>query len=138
MNEFRFADLSLGQHAEIDVVLSAELVDRFSQLSGDQNPLHVDASFARARGFDGVVAHGMLVASFVSTLVGLHLPGRLALLHGVKLSFLVPVVVGDRLKLHGEITHLNEAYRQLELRVTFTNQHGVRVARGTVQAGVHE
>jgi acyl dehydratase len=138
LNELVFSELSLGQRAELEFAVTADLVRSFVQLSGDRNPLHVDDAHARGRGFLGVVAHGMLVASFVSTLVGHHLPGKHALLHGVKLSFLQPVLVGDMVRLLGEITHLNEAHRQMEMKVTFTNQHDVRVARGTVQVGVHE
>lgn len=138
MNELRFADLAVGQTAELEFQISNELVSSFVAITGDANPLHTDVEFAKRRGFDGIVAHGMLLGSFVSTLVGVHLPGKNALLHGVKLGFHQPVQVGDVVRLRGEVTHLSDAHRQAELRVTFTNQNGVRVARGTVQVGVHE
>jgi len=138
MKEFRFVDLSIGQRAEFSITITAEMVTVFAQLSGDMNPLHTDAGYAASRGHRSQVAHGLLTASLLSALVGMHLPGKLALLHGVSVSFHAPVYVGDELCVAGEITHLGEAYRRVELRTRVTNQDGTLVAKGKVQVGVDE
>jgi 3-hydroxybutyryl-CoA dehydratase len=137
MNEFSFRDLACGQEAGFSAHVTQEKMDLFRQLSGDTNPLHLDVHHARSRGHSGCLVYGMLVAAFLSQLVGVHLPGKNALLHGVKISFLRPVLVGDVLEVRGRVTHLNEAYRQVELEVTIVNQQGARVAKATVAAGVH-
>ena len=53
-----FADLSVGQRAGFESLVSGRDLDRFIALSGDASPLHADAAFARARGFAGRVVHG--------------------------------------------------------------------------------
>jgi 3-hydroxybutyryl-CoA dehydratase len=136
MRQFLFAELSIGQRAEFTVRVTGEMIDEFATLSGDVNALHTDDAHAVERGHPSRVAHGLLTGSFLSTLVGVHLPGKFALLHGVTIAFHAPVYPGDTLQVAGEITHLSEAYRQAELRATVTNQHGKVVAKGKLQVGV--
>ena len=137
MNAYRWKQLAVGLTATFSVEVTAAQLDHFRAAVGDTNPLHQDPEFARARGFGGVVGFGMLTAGFYSTLVGVHLPGRDALLHAVDASFLKPVYVDDRLVVTGTITYLNDAYRQLEIAAAITNQHGVKVSKAKIKAGLH-
>lgn len=136
MNAYRWAELHVGLRHEFTVTIERAMVDRFRADTGDTNPLHADPAFAVAHGFADTVVFGMLTASFFSTLVGVHLPGRHALLHAVDTAFLKPVFVGDVLTIAGEITHLTDAYRQAELAATVHNQAGVKVARAKIKVGV--
>jgi len=138
MNELRWSDLSVGMSAHFDAAITEEMLDTFAALSGDVNPLHMDAAFAKAGGFRDRVAFGMLSSAFYSTLVGVHLPGKWALLHGVDVEFKAPVYAGDRLRVSGEITFLNEAYRRIELKARMTNHSGQTVSKATIQVGLRE
>ena len=137
MNRFKFNELTIGQSHTFQNVILEEHVSAFSKVSGDFNPLHMDASYARSRGYKDRVVFGMLVASLLSQLVGMYLPGENALLHEVQTSFLKPVFIGDILSVHGRITELHENFRQLELQVNIVNQDGVKVVRAKIKAGCH-
>jgi 3-hydroxybutyryl-CoA dehydratase len=136
MNAYRFDELAVGLGHAFTVTVTAAMVDRFRADTGDDNPLHADPTFAAEFGHPGVVVFGLLTASFYSTLVGVHLPGRHALLHGVDVGFLRPVYVGDTLTVAGAIAYRNEAYRQLELAATIHNQAGVKVSKAKLKVGV--
>ena len=74
-----FAAIAVGDTAKLTRTVGHDDVELFATLSGDRNPLHMDDEFARGTSFERRVVHGMLVASYVSTLVGMHLPGPGAL-----------------------------------------------------------
>ena len=137
MNEYRWRDLAVGQSAQFDITLTPEMFAGFAAMSGDENPLHLDEDFARASGFPGRVAFGLLVSSFYSQLVGMHLPGKWALLHGLDLEFKAPAYAGDTLTVSGEVAFLTEAYRRAELKARIRNQAGTLISRATIRAGVH-
>jgi 3-hydroxybutyryl-CoA dehydratase len=137
MNEFRWEDLALGLKAGFQTTISQSMLDSFRRLSGDVNPLHSDASFARERGFDDIVVHGFLVASTYSQLVGVHLPGKFCLLHDIHIWFSAPVYVSDRLDVSGEIVHLTEAYRQIEVAAQILRSSTL-VSKAKIRVGVRE
>ena len=138
MNDYGWPDLVVGQSAAFEVFVTAEVLNSFAAISGDYNPLHMDAAFAKASGFDGQVVFGMLTASFYSRLIGMHLPGKRALLHGIHVEFKSPAYIGDRLSVSGEIAYLNDAYHRLEVKARIVNQNGKVISKATIQAGVHE
>ena len=136
MNCFTFADLQVGMEEKFSVRVTAEMMQMFRQLSGDINPLHTDDDYAKAAGFPQKVVYGMLSASFFSTLVGVYLPGKYCLLHEVKSSFIRPVFVGDELEISGKISHINETFRQLEIKASIRNQNNEKVSRAVILTGV--
>ncbi|MGE4297509.1 MAG: MaoC family dehydratase [Desulfovibrionaceae bacterium] len=138
MNRYTLADMRVGLAHSFEVTVTEAMLDAFCGLSGDVNPLHTDADEARRRGFPDRVAYGMLTASFYSTLVGVHLPGERALLHGVDAAFTGPVHPGDTLTVRGEVSYVNEAYGQIEIKARVVNQHGKTVSRAKIKAGVHD
>ncbi|HWA74798.1 MAG TPA: MaoC/PaaZ C-terminal domain-containing protein [Polyangiaceae bacterium] len=138
MNIYRWNDLSLGMKAEFTTFVTATMMAEFRNLSGDTNPLHFDAAFAAAAGHPAPVGFGMLTAAFYSTLVGVHLPGAFAVLHGIDVDFHRPVYAGDRLTVSGEITFLSDAVRRVELSATIRDDSGRRMSRARIRVGVHE
>jgi 3-hydroxybutyryl-CoA dehydratase len=138
MNEYRWDDLSLGLSASFSVLVTEEMLVSFRRISGDSNPLHCDPEYARRAGFAGVVVHGLLSAAFYSTLAGVHLPGKSCLLHAIDLSFAKPIYVGDHLSVEGEITHLNDACRQAEIRARIQNGTGVTTSKAKIRVGVRD
>jgi len=106
-----------GQRYAFEVTISDRDVDAFGTLTGDENPLHMNDEFARARGFGRRVVHGAFLAGLSSRLVGMHLPGRHCLLHELQLKFRTPAHVGDRLAVAGTVIQRSEAGRAIVLRV---------------------
>ena len=86
-----FDSIEIGHSVEFQICINANLFETFTNLTGDLNPIHTDDSFASSFGYKSRVVHGMLISSFLSTLVGMYLPGRFAILHQIKISFNNPV-----------------------------------------------
>ena len=137
MNDYRWEDLPLGLSARFEAGIGEQSMRLFGELSGDVSPIHLDDAFARQRGFPGRVAFGMLTSSFYSTLVGVYLPGRWALLHGLDIELKAPAFVGDRLTIGGEIVHRTEAYRRLEIKASIVNEAGKVISKAKIRVGVH-
>lgn len=135
MKALRFDEISVGDRESILVRVSAESLAAFAALSGDVNPLHVDDEFARERGFPGPVAHGLLVASFFSRLVGTMLPGRDCLLQQVRFDFKAPVTAGEALIFSVEVVQKVEAVKALVLDARATGEEGLVRVVGRIQVG---
>lgn len=125
-----FAAIAVGDEARLTKKILAEDVAAFARLSGDDNPLHVDAEFARRTSFQRPVAHGMLVASYVSTLIGTQLPGPGALWTQQQFRWRAPVFVGDEISLTLRVTHKSTGTHTLNITVNAINQHGHTVLEG--------
>ena len=80
----------------------------------------------------------MLGASLFSTLAGVYLPGETCLLHSVDAKFVKPVYIGDVLTVTGKVQEVNETFHTVMIKAVITNQDGVKVTRGTIQAGVEQ
>jgi 3-hydroxybutyryl-CoA dehydratase len=90
--------LSVGQSAETLKTVTQDDITGFARISGDHNPVHLDAAFAAATPFKGVIAHGMLSASFISAILGTTLPGEGTIYLGQTLKFLAPVRPGETVR----------------------------------------
>jgi 3-hydroxybutyryl-CoA dehydratase len=133
---FVLDDLTIGQRAEFDAVITAGDIDAFVAVSGDASPLHVDADFARARGFGDRVAHGAHLVALASRLAGMYLPGRNALLLAVNASFASPVLPGTRVTVSGVVEQLSDSVRSavLKIRVVDSTTRAT-LARGRLTVG---
>ncbi len=88
-------DLSEGQSASFTKTVTETDVVLFAGISGDTNPVHVDAEFAKGTIFKERIAHGMLTAGFISTVLGTKMPGPGAIYLSQTLNFKAPVKIGD-------------------------------------------
>ncbi|TAK18636.1 MAG: MaoC family dehydratase [Acidobacteria bacterium] len=134
--DLAFEDIVVGQEASFARTIEDADVRAFATLSGDRNPLHMDAAYAATTQFGGRVVHGMLVASFFSTLVGMCLPGRRALFLSQQLRFPNPVRIGDRLTFKGRVRKKTDAVRLLDIDVTAVGDDGEMKVNGTLQVAV--
>jgi 3-hydroxybutyryl-CoA dehydratase len=91
-------ELSVGQCAESLKTVTQADIQAFADISGDHNPVHLDAAFAATTPFKGVIAHGMLSAAFISAIIGTELPGKGTIYMGQNLKFLAPVRPGDSVR----------------------------------------
>lgn len=135
MESLAFGDINLGDRRSLRVQVEARSLDAFAGLTGDVNPLHADAAFARERGFLARVAHGMLVSSYFSTLVGTMLPGRDCLLQSAKFDYKRPVLEGEALELSVEVVQKAEAVRVVVLDAKAVGPDGTLRVSGRIQVG---
>ncbi len=90
-----FEDLSVGQEASISNTVTADVIAAFADVSGDHNPVHIDADYAAKTMFKERIAHGMLSAAYISAVFGMQLPGPGAIYISQTLNFKAPVKIGD-------------------------------------------
>jgi len=93
----------VGLRESFTTRVTSEMVDMFTEMSGDINQLHIDTEFARKKGYPYRVVYSMLTASLYSTLAGVYLPGKNCLLYSVDSKFVAPVFRGDKLTVSGEV-----------------------------------
>ena len=136
MNEYKMADLQVGMTESFKKKITYEMVDSFYELTGDENPLHLDEGFAKARGFKDRVVYGLLTSSFISTLGGCYLPGKYCLIQGVETKYLRPVFLGDEITVIGEVADIRTELNYVEIKVTMKNQNDEKVLRGILKVGL--
>lgn len=133
MNRYTYEQIGVGHRESFDVTVTEEMMECFLRITGDVNPLHMDAGYAVTRNYADRVVYGMLTSSFYSTLAGVYLPGKYSLIHSVESKFLRPVYVGDTLTVSGTVKEKEDAYRMLILNLLIQNQKGEKVSKGTMQ-----
>ena len=119
----KFNSILVGDKAELIHVITQSDINQFVELTGDDNKLHVDVEYASTTSFKKPVAHGMLGASFISTIIGTKLPGDGALWYAQNLEFLQPVRVGDELRITAEVTKKIDRTKTIELQTDIFNQY---------------
>ncbi|OGL46120.1 MAG: hypothetical protein A2W05_09700 [Candidatus Schekmanbacteria bacterium RBG_16_38_10] len=134
----KFADIKVGDMAELNHVITQSDIEKFVELTGDDNKLHIDKEYASKTIFKKPVAHGMLSASFISTIIGTKLPGDGALWFSQKLEFLLPVRVGDEITIHAEVIRKIDRDKVIELKTDIFNQHKQKVTTGEAKLKVIE
>lgn len=129
------AQITEGLTDGLSFTVTARDMDAFRALSGDDNPLHSDADFARARGFEGPVVYGALMVAAISRLLGTRLPGPGCVWHSLKIDFRNPLYVGQPATLKGVVRYCNDSLGLL--RVTLEVSAGDRLlAKGEAQASL--
>ncbi len=132
----RIEDFEPGQHVILSKTFTEDDVQRFIEITGDTNPLHVDEEFARGTQFGGRVLHGMLTASILSTMVGMLLPGTGAIYRSQTIRFLRPVRAGETVTAHFVVRDVDRAKNRLTIDSWIENGAGERVIEGTCEAGL--
>ena len=90
-----FEDLELGQEARYERVVTDADIVVFADVTGDRNPVHLDATYAATTPFKTRISHGMLTAGYISAVFGTQLPGPGAIYVSQTLNFRAPVRHGD-------------------------------------------
>ena len=134
----KFVSINVGDKAELIHKLVQSDVDQFVKLTGDDNKLHTDNEYAGRTTYKKPVAHGMLGASFISTIIGTKLPGDGALWYSQNLEFLQPVRVGDELRIAVEVIKKIDQTKTIELQTDIYNQHKQKVTTGTAKVKLVE
>jgi 3-hydroxybutyryl-CoA dehydratase len=95
LHGYYLEDLSVGMTSIFAKTVTEADIVMFAGVSGDTNPVHINQEFAEGSMFKGRIAHGMLSASFISTVVGTRLPGPGCIYINQNLRFRAPVKAGD-------------------------------------------
>lgn len=101
-----FEDLSVGMEASYAKRITESDIACFADLSGDDNPLHLSDDFAAETVFKQRIAHGMLTASLLSTVIGTRLPGPGCIYVSQSLNFRAPVRIGDEVVATARVAEL--------------------------------
>ena len=127
MNTMKFKP---GDTAQESRTIKAEDIVAFAETSGDHNPVHFDDSFAKRMGFNGRIAHGMLTAAFLSSVIGNSLPGPGTIYLGQAFRFTAPVYPGDTITARITVTSVREDKPILKLETICLNQRQETVLSG--------
>ena len=107
----------VGDSRTITHVFTNEEIQAFARLTGDVNPIHIDSAYAERTSAGGQVVHGMLAASFVSTLIGMHIPGPGALWNSFQVNWRKMIRIGDTLQFTAEIVAVQVGTQTLDLKI---------------------
>mgnify|MGYP006309690517 CR=1 FL=1 len=124
------AQIKVGDRAEFSKTISESDVYLFAGITGDFNPAHVDEEYARNTFFKTRIAHGILTAGFISTLLGTRLPGPGTIYLEQTLRFLRPVRIGDTITASAEAIEVVAEKNRVRLKTICTNQEAKEVLAG--------
>ncbi len=130
--------IKIGDSAKLEKKITEIDIKKFVEMTGDDNRLHVDKEYAKTTPFKDIVVHGMIGASFISTIIGTRLPGDGALWISQTLEFLLPVRLGDELTILATVISKLDRERILELETKVLNQSGQVVLSGVGKVKVLE
>jgi len=116
--DLSFDEIKVGDTASFERTVSVNDIDTFAELSGDNNPLHMDEAYAASTQFGKRVVHGMLLGALTSTLLGMYLPGKRCLYLSEKLTFKKPCFIGDSISVHGKVTHKSTTMHTLIIGIS--------------------
>lgn len=109
-------EISMGQQAEFSKTVAESDINKYADVSGDTNPVHLDEAFAKTTIFKTRIAHGMLSAGFISAILGTKLPGPGCIYLSQTLKFLAPVMIGDTVTARATVTAIVAEKKRVTLK----------------------
>jgi acyl dehydratase len=125
-----FDEIAVGDSASIRRQVTWRDIELFAVVSGDINPAHLDADFAKDDRFHGIIAHGLLGGALISAVLGTKLPGPGTIYLGQDLKFLKPVRPGDTIEATLTVSGKDAAKKTVTLDCRCVNQAGQDVITG--------
>ena len=121
-SEYTFDEIHIGLSKEFQITITESMVDDFADISGDFSPIHMDNEYAKSTSFKKRVVHGMLLASFLSRIDGMYLPGKHALYFSQDLEFRNPCFIGDTITVFSKVIDKSDSTKILKIESKLTNQ----------------
>jgi len=112
---YTIEQIEVGMKASMTREVTIEDIETFAAVSGDNNPAHLDETYAKTTFFKGRIAHGMLSAAYVSAVLGTQLPGPGTVYLSQSLKFRAPVRPGDTVETSVEVVTLDREKRRMTL-----------------------
>ncbi len=125
-----FTELKVGDSAELSRTLKPEDIELFAAMSGDVNPAHVDADYAKSDMFHKIIAHGMWGGALISAVLGTELPGPGTIYLDQSLSFRHAVGLGDTVTVRVTVAEMKPEHNHVTLDCLCINQRGETVIKG--------
>ena len=131
--------LEEGLEAKIERLLTVEDIRNFANLTQDFHPLHTSVVYAKANGFEDIIAHGLLLSSFSSAIIGMKLPGENAIIMSQTFTYKNPVYPGTQLLIKGVLDKIDTRFSLLEIKIKITSIDNSQVfATGKYSVKVRE
>lgn len=122
--------VSVGQKASRSITLSEEHVRKYSEITGDENPLHFDEGFAAKTKFRRLVVQGGLTTGLLHALVAMDMPGPGTVFLSQNWKFTAPVFIGDTITAEAEVLSVHESKPVTQLKIEVRRQDGEVVLKG--------
>jgi 3-hydroxybutyryl-CoA dehydratase len=132
MEERSYSEVAIGESAEFTKVIHETDIEKFAEVSGDNNPIHMDEDYAQKTFFKGRIVHGALTTAYFSKIIAMDLlgPGTILLSHTFR--FRKPARIGDTITARVEVIAKNDSKKRITLKATCENQHNEVVLEGEV------
>lgn len=133
LSNYTYQDITIGQTATYSKLIEEQDIVLFAAVSGDVNPVHLDAAFAANTPFKERIAHGMLTGAVISAALAMELPGPGTVFVGQTLRFRLPVKIGDTVTVRLEVTDKKDRLKLVTLDCRAYNQDDKLVASGSAE-----
>lgn len=134
INKYTIEELEEGMSFTITREITESVISDFAQLTGDHHPLHTNKEYAIANGFENIMAHGQLITSFSSTLIGMKLPGENAIIMSQSFKYKRPAYAGTLLNIKGVVTSVDLRFSFIIVKIIVTNgEENIAEGKYTVQ-----
>ncbi len=117
ISEYNINDLYEGLVENFEFVVTNEMMNNFSNISGDYNPLHKNTEYAISKGFDGSLVYGGILISQISKIIGMHMPGNNSLWNGLSVNFLNPLMVDQKATIDATVVHISKSTSSFKLNI---------------------
>ncbi len=124
ISEYTFDEIEIGLTKQFQITITESTVDNFAKLTGDFSPIHMDKDYASTTTFQKRVVNGMLLASFLSKIVGMYLPGKHALYFSQSLDFRYPCFIDNTITVSSIVIDKSPSTKILKIESKITNQDG--------------
>lgn len=138
MKEYCFDSCEIGTKESFTVEVTESMMASFQDISGDENPMHLNGEYAKAHGYNDRLVYGLLTSSFYSKLVGMYLPGKYCILKSIEVFFERPVYIGDVLTITGRVKEKDERFMQMNVKASIKNQHEKTISKANILVGFYE
>src|SRR6478752_9376781 len=128
--ELTYEEIQIGDTADFFKTISEFDIYQFAGITGDFNPMHINEEFADTTIFEDRIAHGLLTGSFISTVLGMKLPGPNSIYLSQNFKFTAPVKIGDTVKATVEVVEKRDDKKIITLKTQVLNQRQEMVVDG--------
>lgn len=132
VTNFTYDALEVGQKASFSTQVEERHIQLFAAVSGDRNPVHLDAAYAATTLFKERIAHGMFTGALISAAIACEMPGPGSIYLGQQLKFTRPVKLGDNLTVELEILEKLPKNR-VRIATRVFNQNAEQVVDGEAE-----
>jgi 3-hydroxybutyryl-CoA dehydratase len=133
LGNYTYDEITIGQTASYSKSIEERDITLFAVVSGDLNPIHLDAAFAARTPFKERIAHGMLSGAIISAAIAMELPGPGTIYLSQSMRFTLPVKIGDTITVNLEVVEKKDKRRFVTLDCKAYNQHDKLVVSGTAE-----